>query len=161
MTHSTRRRRCSMREFTHHAVVALAALVLAGCGNATSPTQEARAARARWVRTRPVDYGYVLTRSCYCLDEVVRPVRIEVRGAVVASRTYVASGAAVDAKWADFFPSIDGLFVTLGNAGAQGQSVEATYDGQYGYPRTVAIDREHWAVDGGSSLAVTDFHPLP
>ena len=77
----------------------------------------------------------------------------------MTSRTYVPSGAAVDAKWADLFPSIDGLFATLESAAAHGQSVEATYDRVYGYPRAVAIDRGHWAVDGGARLTVSDFRP--
>lgn len=148
------------RPFARRTVVALAAaLVLAGCGNATSPTHEVRAARARWERLRPAGYSYILARSCECLPETMGPVRIEVRGDVVTSRTHVPSGAAVDARWADVFPSIDGLFATLERAAAQGQSVEATYDGVYGYPRAVAIDREHWAVDGGARLTVSDFHP--
>lgn len=158
MTHSTRR---STRPFARRAVVALAALAaLAGCGSATSPAQELRAARARWQRTHPGAYAYTLARSCECLPETTAPVRIEVRGGVVTSRTYVATGAAVDAKWADVFPSIDGLFVTMDRAAARGLSVDATYDRQYGYPREIAIDREHWAVDGGSHLAVGDFRPL-
>jgi hypothetical protein len=88
-------------------------------------------------------------------------VRIEVRDAVVQSRSYVATGAPVDAKWADLFPSIDGLFVTIEDAGRRAERMDADYDGQLGYPRRVSIDYTVRAADDEIGLYVRDFHALP
>ena len=88
------------------------------------------------------------------------PVRIDVRNGAVTSRVYVATGATVDPKWADLFPTIDGLFVMIDGASERGETVEAAYDAHYGYPHRIAIDREHWEVDGGANIVVDDFRPL-
>ena len=150
------------RPLSSFGTIALAAtLLLSGCGSATDPTSELRAARTRWQRTHPANYAYTLARSCECVPGTSGPARIEVRDDVVQSRTYTYDGAAVDPKFADAFPTMDGLFAIIEEAAAHGQSVDATYDARYGYPRRIAIDREHWEVDGGANLTIRDFQPLP
>jgi hypothetical protein len=91
---------------------------------------------------------------------VVKPVLIEVRGGVVTSRVYVATGQPVDAEWADFFRSIDGLFVMIEGAASHADSFDADYDARYGYPRRVSIDYDTRMVDDELTLRVGDFHPL-
>jgi hypothetical protein len=146
---------------TGRAMLALAALLLVGaCGDATSPTVEARSARVRWEHERPADYSFTLTRGCECLTPLVSPVVVEVRGGVVRSLTYAGSGTAVDTRLASFFPTIDGLFAEIEDAAKRADHVDAEYDRGYGYPRHVSIDYDARMVDDEMSITVSGFHSL-
>jgi hypothetical protein len=136
-------------------------LFLGGCGNATGPDDDVRAARARWQRTHPANYAYTLRRSCECIPETTSPARIVVHGDVVQSRTYVGSGEPVDPRWAEFFPTVDALLVTFEDAAKRAASFDAEYDAHYGYPHRVSIDYSRPAVDDEIGLYITDFTPLP
>jgi hypothetical protein len=158
----TRSRPSVLRPFASRAKIALAALLLvAACGDATGPDDEVRSALTRWRRTHPANYAYTLQRDCFWPQVLVRPVRIEVHGDAVHRLTDVATGEAVDPRWAEFFPTIDVLMVALQDAPKRADSFDAEYDRQYGYPHRVSIDYSRQMVDDESSLFLSDFTPLP
>lgn len=100
------------------------------------------AARELWTRSRPGRYAYTLEQVCDCPPEEAGPVRIEVDGASVLSRTY-ASGAAVPDALAGLFPTVDELFALIGDAiAASAWDVRASYDPGSGVPLSVRIDYE-------------------
>jgi hypothetical protein len=142
-------------------ITATALLVLVGCSDPTESADAGTAARARWARNRPPDYSFTLWRDCFCRAEVVRPVVVEVRGGVVRSRTYAATGDAVDARWADSFPSIDGLLAELEDAGKRADRMQATYDRDYGYPSHAIIDYSARIAQDEMEFTIGDFRPLP
>jgi hypothetical protein len=158
MSHSLRP--ASTRSRKGRATIALALLLLGGCSDSTGP-DAGTSARQRWARNRPAHYSFTLARGCFCLDEVVRPVVVEVRDGAVLSRTYAATGEAVDARWVASFPSIDGLLAELDDAAKHADRMQATYDREYGYPQHAYIDYAARVADDEMEFTVSNFHPLP
>jgi len=100
------------------------------------------AARDLWTRSRPGRYTYVIEQICDCPPEETGPVRIDVDGESVLSRTYV-DGGAVPGELAGLFPTVDQLFTLIGDAiGASAWDVRASYDPGSGVPLSVRIDYE-------------------
>lgn len=146
--------------------IALAALLVLGGGchhDSLDPIgpDAGTAARERWAQNRPANYDFTLTRYCFCLAEVVRPVVIEVRGGVVQSRTYAATGLPVAERWASYFPTMDGLLAEVDSASKNADRMQATYDRQYGYLSHANIDFVSTIANDEVELTVNDFHPLP
>ncbi len=130
---------------------ALLGLVALGCGGdlilpPTGLTRDFVEARAKWRAQGLTDYDYTLQVLCFCGD--VRPMRIAVRGGVVASVTPVGEVVALPAEQAQWYPSVEGLFDVVAAAIAQpAASLQAEYDALRGFPRTVAVDHRAEVAD--------------
>lgn len=143
------------------AVIA-ALLLLSGCKEGLASEPDAgTAARDRWSHNHPANYSYILTRDCFCLPGVVRPVVVQVRDGVVQSRTYATGGGVVDERWASYFPTIDGLFAELDDAEHRADRLRVTYERQYGYPQNALIDYAASIADDEMGWTLTAFTPLP
>jgi hypothetical protein len=120
-----------------------------------------RAARLRWQRQRPEAYSYVLERLCFCGREAVGPVRIEVRGDSVLSRTYTASGEPVGLPFRQYFDPMEAVFDAVAQAlERDADSLAARYDPARGYPVSVVIDYIENAVDDELTVRVSEFRTL-
>lgn len=140
----------------------LLAAALAGCtGSIAGPDILAfDVAAERWAREGPANYVYVLRRSCFCILEAVRPVRITVHNRIVVSRRYDDDDSPVDATFASSFPTVEGVFEIVRNALSNADHVAARYDGTLGYPYDVRIDYIANAVDDELTLEITGLRPL-
>ena len=120
--------------------------------------------RERWESVRPAAYAVVVERLCFCGGEARGPVRVLVQGTIPTERTYTASGQAVSAELAPFFPTIDGLFDVLADAfDRDAHEVRVTYDEETGIPVDVWIDYEENTADEELGFSVTlpiDTDPL-
>lgn len=137
-------------------------LMLTGAACA-SPTDAERilsrsdAAEALWLRTRPLSYQLLETRSCECLPEWTGPVllrvtrrqgaRVPAESEMIVEGTYVTDGEPLDAEQLSSFLSVSGLFERIRDAVTSGAVVEADFDPARGYPREVFIDPVADAVD--------------
>jgi hypothetical protein len=144
------------------ATVPLLALLMValsgGCSHSTAVERELAAAKHRWAQTAPPAYQVTIVLSCFCVNEITRPVVVAVRQGQVESRRYVDTGAEVDARYAFAFPTIDGLFALIEDAVARNAArVEATYDGARGFPVTIAIDYSATHVDDELFYGTRDF----
>lgn len=78
----------------------------------------------------------------------------------VAERRYSATGIPVDARWAETFPDVEGLFAIVQRAIDSGADrVDASYDARLGYPTRIAIDHDVRAADDEEVVLVTAFAP--
>lgn len=111
--------------------------------------------RARWADVRPASYTYTLTRGCFCFVEAIGPVRIQVDGDSVVSRTFVESGAPVT-QFQELWPSMEGLFDLVEEALRDADEVEIRYDPDRGVPLRVSVDWITEAIDDEVSWTVTD-----
>jgi len=142
------------------ACLAAAAATLGACDGPTAPGWQLQVARLKWERTRPAAYTFSIARWCYCMQEGIGPVIVSVRDGVVESRTYAGSGAAVGPTYADFFPTVDGLFELIEDARRQGaDAIDVTYDPALGFPVVISIDYVRAAADDEITYRATDFHP--
>lgn len=135
------RTRPRSRSLLTAALLGLAAL---GCGGdlTSPPTGLARdfvEARAKWRAQGLTDYDYTLQVLCFCGD--VRPMRIAVRGGVVASVTPVGEVVPLPAQQAQWYPPVEGLFDLVAAAIAQpAASLQAEFDALLGFPRRFDVD---------------------
>lgn len=141
-------------------------LAVGGCG-ILDPVSGRRAEleqnRERWEATRPPAYTMVIERQCFCTVEARGPVRVTVQGTIPTQRVYPASGEAVSAELAPFFPTVDGLFGVLLDAyDRNAHEVRVTYDEDTGIPVDLWIDYEENTADEELGFSVTvpiDAHP--
>ncbi len=98
-------------------------------------------ARSTWRLARPGDYTYRYQLSCFCPQELTRPVIISVRNARVDSVLYADGSGAVDPQYLSHFRTIDQLFDFMQEAlNSSPAEMAASYDPTYGYPTSATID---------------------
>ena len=116
--------------------------MLAGaCTPITESASDFAEARRRWRLVGPPSYEITVGHGCFCLPEVTRPVVVTVSNGQVVRRRYADDGTEVDARWAEAFPSVDGLFAIIADAyDRDAASVNARYHPYWGYPVSVGID---------------------
>jgi hypothetical protein len=142
------------------ACLAAAATILGACDGPTAPERKLQAARLKWERTRPAAYTFTVAVYCFCTQEGSGPVIVSVRDGIVESRTYVATGAAVAPTYADYFPTIDGLFEVIEDARREGaDEMNVTYDPARGFPVVISIDYVREMADDELTYHATDFQP--
>ncbi len=134
-----------------------AALMVLGCSRSVLTTEQGAAlaaAEERWKRTGTRDYSFEL-RPFNGLAFGECAARIEVRGGVVKEVTPLGS----------LPPSpttIDGLFQMIHQAEASGEyaTIEASYDGDLGYPTRIVLRTTKDILDGNAIIEVAAFKNL-
>ena len=117
-------------------------VVCAGCDFLTggSELDKLRSNRDRWDALRIADYDFDYRLSCFCATEATQPVRIEVRGGVMASVINLSTGDPVPPQSFVTWPTIDSLFVWTERNLAHGYTLEITYDASHRFPAHVDGD---------------------
>lgn len=147
-------------------VVVLVAAAIGLAWNAPAPAAPAagpapESPLALW-EARGIDsYRYELQVSCFCLQEMTRPVIVEVRDGAVASITYVDDGTPADPALFEQYDSIEDLFAILAEAEAQNPArFDVTYAEETGVPLTVDIDISEQMADEEIRFTVSSFEAL-
>lgn len=121
--------------------LAASLLLVAACRDSLAPVGEEFDARRRWASRGPSAYTYTVERGCYCLDSAIGPVDVTVRDGVVESRRYTRTGGTVSPRFAELFPTIEGLFAQIDSARSRkAASLRVEYDPDLGYPTRIDID---------------------
>ena len=118
---------------------------------------EIRDQRRVWRQRQPEAFEYVIDRDCACEQDYAAPYRVTVNAAGTAYR--------YDADYSDFANAdrppepadIDLLFDLIEAALVSGQTVQAFYDTQYGYPAIVRISQAGQRPDEEFRFDVRDF----
>lgn len=137
------------------------AVAAAACSSALGPEMEAlEAARARWDRSGPGAYTFVLQRYCFCGSDFRRPVRIDVIDGVVIAAVYEDDGQPIDRPLGEI-DTIPDLFDEIQDAfDRDAHQVLAQYDESMGYPKSVSIDFILEAIDEEMSFQVLELELL-
>ncbi|HET9332702.1 MAG TPA: DUF6174 domain-containing protein [Gemmatimonadota bacterium] len=142
--------------FTPLAVLLLAvACSLSGPGDEGDPLARLEASRAKWVANGPSEYELAMRRSCgECLPEGALAVVVSVSsGGTTVS--LAQNGERIENQ-SGLYPDVDGLFELIEIHILAGADVEAEYDGDLGFPRSVSIDPVPDAVDDEFGYVVDD-----
>lgn len=142
------------------AVALLAAATGGACDTGVlRPQQDAlHAARERWAAAEPTSYTFEVQRVCFCIEQYVRPMRIAVEDGVVVSAVYADDGTAIPGEIEP--PTVTDLLDEIQTAiDEEADSIEASYDAEFGYPLDVSIDFIERAVDEEMAFRVHDFDP--
>jgi len=143
-----------------YSLFAAVAVMLAGCGDATSPTTRHAVesldlilARQHWHAQNLHSYSYTLSYDCFCPNKgplTVMVVRDTVYSAVDTAGVAVARGYAM---------TIDDLFDLIQTGLEHDVRVEASFDAQLWYPTSILYNPAGLANDTGGSYGARDLHP--
>ena len=115
----------------------LVPLLAAACSS-SGPTEPERAldiARQRWRDARLTSYSFKSSLSCYCPIEYLGPHTVTVRNGQVTAVVDRRTGAQ---RPTDYRQPIDSIFAFIElQLRERPDLLEATYDAQYGYPRSL------------------------
>lgn len=114
----------------------------------SGPRAELEQARAKWNASGINDYQYTLQRTCFCVQDAVRPVDITVNNGQITNASFADSGEPLPDNLDYNRMSVNDVFQLIDDAIAGGaHSVNVTYDSQTGQPLSVGIDYIEMAVD--------------
>lgn len=149
------------------AVVLLAVLVVVGLvwsgalPGGASADDAGDSPLAQWQAQGVDSYRYTLQVGCFCLQEMTRPVVIEVREGAVSSVTYADDGSAADAALFESYSSVEALFAVIDEAAAQDPArLDVVYDQATGVPLSVDIDISEQMADEELYLDVSNFEAI-
>ena len=116
---------------------------------------------ARWQAQELDSYRYTLQVGCFCIQEMTRPVVIEVRDGVVAGVTYAGDDSAADPALFEQYATVEALFAVIDEAAAQDPArLDVVYDETTGVPLSVDIDISEMMADEELYLDVSDFEAI-
>ncbi|MFL5618549.1 MAG: DUF6174 domain-containing protein [Gemmatimonadaceae bacterium] len=117
--------------------------------------------RQRWASAGIHDYEFDFQRMCFCLQEATERVRITVRQDAIVSVVRTRDGQLAGTS-STLWPRVDELFTDVQKQLEQRAGrIEVSYDPTYGYPRSIVVDAQLMAVDGGYSLTAGNLRRLP
>ena len=175
--HAVLRRRARPLSF----LLLLLAAVAAGCSGpvkGTGPDVEGLltrgsaqadldAARAIWAQRKPAVYRFVVRRSCECLPDATRAMRIQVRrhggapGELVESVTFADDGKPVPEIARPPVLTVDGMLALIERAiDERAARIVVTYDARFGYPRSIAIDWDPQMADEEDSYVLSNLEVI-
>ncbi|MGV6808887.1 MAG: DUF6174 domain-containing protein [bacterium] len=116
--------------------------------------------RAKWENADFALYDYQLQRSAFTLPEFLRPIQVNVNtGNGEVSSTFADDGQPVPDDYPFANTTIDDVFDLIADAIENGaDNVNVTYDEQFGYPTSVAIDYSEQIADEELFLSISNFH---
>jgi hypothetical protein len=134
-------------------------ILFISCSEAESPEiiTPYEANKEKWENTSILDYSFILTVSCYCTEEYIRPKTVLVRDGEIIKVNNITYSK--EMHWGIL--SIDDLFNEIEKASNQNVALlETTYDSYYGFPTYIYIDRDERIADEEMGYSVTDFKLL-
>lgn len=151
-----------MTSLLRHASYVVVVALFAACKGAdpTAPVpqlQRLSAAESAWREGRPVNYSFVGTVWCFCLDEYVGPKLVTVRNGAVTAIIDRRTGRAEPLR---FRQPVDSLFALILREAIELPSrLTVTYDAKLGYPRRISYGRQE--LDGGGVIIIDSLRAEP
>lgn len=146
------------------ALIALAAIALAGCGGGddANPTETALArSRARWQAQGIRSYRYRFQVNAFIGPPLTTPVEVVVRDGVPQSVTPLDPAVTIDPAFFARYDTIEELFAVIGDAeDRSAPQIDVEYDATNGVPKSVYIDYNRNVADEEFGYTVTEFAPL-
>src|SRR3569833_1275712 len=141
-----------------HLLIALLGTMVASCSDATSPTTEREMdslglimTRQRWRAHNFHNYQFTLGYDCFCVAN--HALSVLVLRDTIYSVTDVTTGQAISRTRG---MTIEDLFEVIERGLENDVPVEASFDPELGYPRTIAYNRPGMAYDAGASYGAQD-----
>lgn len=144
----------------------LMAIGLSGCLLASSERhddvqRELNRNRRQWEAQGIEDYRFVARRACYCGQEAVGPVVVEVRDGEIAAQTYQETDQPVTPTYAGLWPTMDGVFDIVQDAiDRDAHQIRVEYDPEHAFPTTISIDYVEQAIDEELGFNVEELEVL-
>ncbi len=142
-----------------------AAALLAGAACHEHPnypklwSAELDAAKARWQTGGVTNYTISLTRTCFCSNDQIRPVRIVVRNGAFSSIVYADSaGGAADTTLFRPYLTVDRYFALVQQViDSDPSAMVITYSPTIGFPLYFSVDPSSQLLDDEFTVETTNF----
>ena len=113
-------------------------------------------AQSRWDRSNVTSYTYKARWQCFCIQEYVAEVEVQVENGQVTATNFVDSSISGDVPDPERFGTVENLFSHVAEAVAgEAARITAEYHPETGYPTEVFIDRDERIADEESGFTVT------
>jgi hypothetical protein len=134
-----------------------------GCGLVkTGPQHDLDVALSKWEQSNIKNYEYQLRVNCFCPPNVTFPVIMKVADGVNISAEYAQEPKEITNNYFKQYDTIDKLFdVIQKSIDDKVASLIVEYDGTYGYPKSITIDRIKDAIDDEIAFFIEVFIPAP
>jgi len=94
-----------------------------------------------WQQAGWQDYDLVYQRQCFCLAEVLRKIRVEVRDGKIANAVYADDASAIAADIDYSLKSVSDWFELITEAIERpAEGLQVSYDEVLGFPNSISID---------------------
>jgi hypothetical protein len=135
-------------------------IILSGCdwsgifGSDLDPAEALRERHAQWEALGLHSYDFEFQNFCWCGEEQMQPVRIEVRDALVTRVINRDTGLEVNVSQNGSWPTVDSLFLWSAQRLGYGFRLEITFDPTYKFPTRIvgdipnALDDEFTSISG-------------
>lgn len=143
--------------------LALIVITASGCSTGAPPDSDSGndlpVERQRWEAAALADYQFDFQQQCFCVQEQVQPVTIEVRGGAISRVISRETGDEVAASDGLRWYTVTDLFAVIADARERGvEPLVVRYDPQLGYP--VHIEAGSLAADAGIIYTASNLQPL-
>ena len=138
------------------AVSLVAVHMLTSCSG-LEQARELKRNRDLWAAQKITNYRYTFQMICFCKEDVVKPVVVEVRGGAHASITRAGG----QTEQVEGYYTLENLFdVVQAAIDKKVDKLSVTYDKQYGYPTSIKIDPKLNTTDDETSYIVSNFEVI-
>ena len=111
----------------------------------------------KWSSIKKTNYEYTFQLTCYCAQEITRPVRISVLEGEVEEVEYTGSGQQADITKFEYYLKTERLFKIIQDAiDRKAQRIDVSYHSEFGYPKSVYIDYKKSMIDDEIRFEVED-----
>ena len=143
-------------------ILVVLALILAACGSV--PSNEFDQNVTKWNDANINHYSMQVSVSCFCPFGDINPITVEVKDGQIVSMIG-ANGAEVldtDPAYAALsqYANVDSLLTWVGEALANADKIDVSYDATYGFPSSVSVDYIAEATDDEIWIEVSNFEVL-
>lgn len=127
------------------------------------PEKRLDTAQQVWSQAEIADYQFTLAYNCFCVvpkagSDWPDSYTIAVRSGAIESAFDAATGTYVSDSELSLLPTIDDLFEIIQRAiDAKADKVDVSYDGTYGFPTRIDIDRSSTTIDDEYASTVSGF----
>ncbi len=121
----------------------LVCLVLFGCESLSddaAKSSQTEINQRQWL-SYGQDYQFIFQQHCYCTEEYLKPMRIQVNQGVISTASYIESGEVVKEPVLKDLPTVNSVFEKLlAEETVAAESLIVEFDEKYHYPKSVKID---------------------
>lgn len=141
--------------------IGLSGCFLAGSERHEDVQRELNQNRRQWEAQGIDEYRYAARRACYCGQEAVGPVVVEVRNDEIVARTYQETDESVSSTYSGLWPTMDGVFDIVQDAiDRDAHQLRVEYHPERGFPTMISIDYMEYAIDEELGFIVEEFELL-
>lgn len=149
-------------------ILSLFVLLLTACQTLAPPTEPVSPLQKvldkhlnQWRHATITNYTYDFQRSCFCVREYTKPVRLRVESNKVVDARFKGTNEPLPKRLKGNRQTINDLFKTIQDAiDRNAYRIDVQYNEQYGFPSLISVDYHQQMADEELYLKASNFQPF-